>query len=135
MGLVQEFKDFAMQGNMMDLAVGVIIGSAFGKIVSSIVSDLLMPPIGVAMGGVNFTDLKYILKPAVGTTAAVTLNYGNFLQVTVDFLIVAFCVFMLIKGINSLRKPAIEKASEPTPASEVGLLSEIRDLLKSKAAV
>ena len=98
MGLVQEFKDFAMQGNMMDLAVGVIIGSAFGKIVSSIVSDLLMPPIGVAMGGVNFTDLKYILKPAVGTTAAVTLNYGNFLQVTVDFLIVAFCVF--IRGLS-----------------------------------
>ena len=135
MGLIQEFKDFAMQGNMMDLAVGVIIGSAFGKIVSSIVSDLLMPPIGVAMGGVNFTDLKYILKPAAGATAAVTLNYGNFLQVTVDFLIVAFCVFMLIKGINTLRKPTVDKPSEPAPASEVGLLSEIRDLLKSKAAV
>jgi large conductance mechanosensitive channel len=133
MGFIQEFKDFAVQGNMVDLAVGVIIGGAFGKIVSSVVSDVIMPPIGVVMGGVNFTDLKYILKPAEAGTAAVTLNYGNFLQVTVDFLIVAFCVFLLVKGINSMRRPQL--APEPTPLepTETALLSEIRDLLKTKS--
>lgn len=131
MKLMDEFKAFAMRGNVVDMAVGIIIGAAFGKIVSSIVSDIIMPPIGLLLGGVNFTDLKVVMKAATETNPAVTWNYGNFLQVTFDFLIVAFAVFMLIKGINAMKKK--EEAAPPpppAPSKEEILLSEIRDLLK-----
>jgi large conductance mechanosensitive channel len=131
MKLVDEFKTFAMKGNVVDMAVGIIIGAAFGKIVSSIVSDIIMPPLGLLIGGVNFTDLKVILKAATETNPAVTWNYGNFLQVVFDFLIVAFAVFMVIKAINaSKKKEEAKPAAPPAPSKEEVLLSEIRDLLK-----
>jgi len=131
--MVQEFKEFAMRGNVVDLAVGVVIGGAFGKIVSSVVADVIMPPIGLLMGGVNFTDLKLVLKEAVGETPAVTLNYGSFIQTCVDFIIVAFAIFMLVKAMNSLKRKeeAAPAAPPPPPPTEV-LLTEIRDLLKSR---
>ena len=138
--LIQEFKEFAVKGNAVDMAVGVIIGGAFGKIVSSIVDDIIMPPIGWLIGGVKFTDLKWTL-PSVdiaGMTAAepATINYGNFLQTLLDFLIIAFCVFLMVKGINKLSKKKEEEpaapAPEPEPTNEEKLLSEIRDLLKNK---
>jgi large conductance mechanosensitive channel len=136
MGLLKEFKDFAMRGNVIDLAVGVIIGGAFGKIIASLVADVIMPPIGLLVGGVNFTDLKWQMKPAEMVDgvqkAAVTMNYGNFLQVTFDFIIVAFCIFLFIKGMNSMSKKKEEEAA-PAPAvptAEEKLLTEIRDLLK-----
>jgi large conductance mechanosensitive channel len=134
MKLVDEFKAFAMKGNVVDMAVGIIIGAAFGKIVSSVVSDIIMPPLGLLIGGVNFTDLKLVMKAATDTHPAVTWNYGNFLQVTFDFLIVAFAVFMVIKAINAAKKkedaapPA--PATPPAPSKEETLLAEIRDLLK-----
>ena len=133
MKLVDEFKAFAMKGNVVDMAVGIIIGAAFGKIVSSVVSDIVMPPLGLLIGGVNFTDLKVIMKAATETQPAVTWNYGNFLQITFDFLIVAFAVFLLIKAINAANKkketppPPI---APPAPSKEEILLTEIRDLLK-----
>jgi len=131
MKLLDEFKAFAMRGNVVDMAVGIIIGAAFGKIVSSVVSDIIMPPIGLLLGGVNFTDLKVVMKAATDAAPAVTWNYGNFLQVTFDFLIVAFAVFMLIKGINSMKKKEAAAPSTPpaVPKEEI-LLTEIRDLLK-----
>jgi large conductance mechanosensitive channel len=131
MKLVDEFKAFAMKGNVVDMAVGIIIGAAFGKIVASIVNDIIMPPIGLLVGGVNFTDLKIVMKAAVGENPAVTLNYGNFLQVVFDFLIVAFAVFMVIKAMNSAKRKEEAKPSAPPaiPNDEV-LLTEIRDLLK-----
>ncbi len=136
MSFLKEFKDFAMKGNVVDMAVGVIIGAAFGKIVSSLVSDVIMPPIGVLVGGVNFTDLAITLKEAQGDAPAVTLNYGNFLQVVFDFLIVAFCVFLLVKGINTLTRKKKEEPAAPAPAPESSneekLLTEIRDLLKEE---
>lgn len=139
MGLLKEFKEFAMRGNVIDLAVGVIIGGAFGKIIASVVADVIMPPIGLLVGGVTFTDLKWVMKPAEMVNgvqkAAVTMNYGNFLQVTFDFLIVAFCIFMFVKGINSLAKKKAEEpapAAAPEPTKEELLLTEIRDLLKDK---
>ena len=104
MSVVNEFKEFAVKGNMVDMAVGIIIGGAFGKIVASLVNDVLMPPIGLLLGGVNFTDLAVTLKPAIGETAAVMLNYGKFVQTLVDFLIVAWAVFLLVKGLNALRR-------------------------------
>ena len=128
MGMMQEFKEFAMRGNVVDLAVGVVIGAAFGKIVSSVVADVIMPPIGLMAGGVNFTDLKAVLKEGVGDIPAVTVNYGSFLQTCFDFLIVAFAIFMLVKALNSMKKEAAA-APPPPPAQEV-LLTEIRDLLK-----
>ena len=136
MKLVDEFKAFALKGNVVDMAVGIIIGAAFGKIVSSVVGDIIMPPLGLLIGGVNFTDLKVILKAAAGTNPAVTLNYGNFLQVTFDFLIVAFAVFLFIKAILAARKkeeaaPAVPPAP-PAPTKEEILLTEIRDLLKKE---
>lgn len=133
MGMVQEFKEFAMRGNVVDLAVGVVIGGAFGKIVSSVVADVIMPPIGLLMGGVDFTDLKIVMKEAVGETPAVTLNYGSFLQTCVDFLIVAFAIFLLVKAMNSMKRQEVEApaAPPPPPAQEV-LLTEIRDLLKNR---
>ncbi len=140
MGLIKEFKDFAMRGNVVDMAVGVIIGGAFGKIVASFVADVIMPPIGLLLGGMKFTDLKWEMKAAEVVDgvekAAVTLNYGNFLQVTVDFLIVAFVIFMFIKGMNSLAKKKEEAPAPPpappAPSKEEVLLTEIRDLLKKK---
>jgi large conductance mechanosensitive channel len=136
MSLIKEFKQFAMRGNVVDMAVGIIIGAAFGKIVSSLVNDVIMPPIGVLLGGVSFTDLRITIKPASVNDAGeivkgVTLNWGNFVQVIFDFLIVAFAVFMLIKGINSLKKKEIDAPAPPAaPSKEEELLSEIRDLLK-----
>ena len=126
-----------MRGNVIDLAVGVIIGGAFGKIVASLVADVIMPPIGLLVGGVNFTDLKWDLKAAEVVDgvekAAVTLNYGNFLQVTFDFIIVAFAIFMAIKLMNKLnRKKEEAPAAPPAPSKEEVLLSEIRDLLKEQ---
>ena len=133
MSLLKEFKDFAMRGNVIDLAVGVIIGGAFGKIIASLVADVIMPPIGLLVGGVNFVDLKWQMKPAMIVDgvkkAAVTLNYGNFIQVTFDFLIVAFCIFLFVKGINSMSKKKEEEAPA-VPSKEEQLLTEIRDLLK-----
>jgi large conductance mechanosensitive channel len=134
MKLVDEFKAFAMKGNVADMAVGIIIGAAFGKIVSSIVSDIIMPPLGLIIGGVNFTDLKVIMKAATDVKPAVTWNYGNFIQVCFDFLIVAFAVFMVIKAMNAAKKkqdaaPA-PPAAPPAPSKQEILLTEIRDLLK-----
>lgn len=134
MGLVSEFKAFAMRGNVVDLAVAVIIGGAFGKIVTSFVADVVMPPIGLLVGGVNFTDLKWVMKAPEMVNgvqkAAVTMNYGNFLQVTFDFLIVAFVIFMAIKGLTSLSKKKEEVPAPVAPTKEEQLLTEIRDLLK-----
>jgi len=136
MKLVKEFKEFAMRGNVVDMAVGIVIGAAFGKIVSSLVNDIIMPPIGMLLGGVDFTELKIILKGATVSDAgealqAVAINYGNFVQITLDLIIVAFAIFMVIKGMNSMKKKEIEKpATPPEPSKEEKLLSEIRDLLK-----
>jgi large conductance mechanosensitive channel len=134
MKFVDEFKAFAMKGNVVDMAVGIIIGAAFGKIVSSVVNDIIMPPIGLLVGGMTFTDLKVVLKGATETVPAVTWNYGNFLQVTFDFLIVSFAVFLMIKAINAAkRKEAVAPAPPPAPippTKEETLLAEIRDLLK-----
>jgi len=133
MGLVKEFKDFAMKGNVVDLAVAVIIGAAFGKIVSSFVNDILMPPLGVLLGGLDFKDLKYIMVEAIDKKAAVTINYGMFIQTVIDFLIIAFAIFMMIKAMTMAKKKEVEAPSAPPaiPANEV-LLAEIRDLLKEK---
>lgn len=138
--MLKEFKEFAMKGNVMDMAIGIIIGGAFGKIVASFVSDVLMPPLGLLIGGVNFTDLKIVLTEAVldangvETAAAVSINYGNFIQVTFDFIIIAFAIFMMVKAMNAAKKkeeaaPAAPPAP-PAPTKEEILLTEIRDLLK-----
>ena len=142
MGFIKEFQEFAVKGNVMDMAVGVIIGGAFGKIVTSLVNDIIMPPLGLITGN-GFTDLKLVLKPAIAADASgnivtpevaeVALNYGNFIQNTVDFIIIAFVIFLLIKGMNSLRKK-----EEPAPAApaedpaDIALLKEIRDELKKR---
>ncbi|MCI5560532.1 MAG: large-conductance mechanosensitive channel protein MscL [Phocaeicola sp.] len=138
-GFIQEFKEFAFKGNVIDMAVGVIIGGAFGKIVSSLVADVIMPPIAALMGDTNFADLKYVLKEAVvdaegvETVAAVAINYGSFIQTIVDFLIIAICIFFAIKGLNSMKKKeaAVEEAPA-APSNEEVLLAEIRDLLKKQ---
>jgi large conductance mechanosensitive channel len=132
MKLADEFKAFTMKGNVVDMAVGIIIGAAFGKIVSSMVGDIIMPPLGLLIGGVNFTDLKLVLKAAVDAThPAVTWNYGNFLQAAFDFLIIALAVFMVIKAINAAkRKEEAAPPAPPVPTKEETLLTEIRDLLK-----
>ena len=130
MSMMSEFKDFAMRGNVVDMAVGIIIGAAFGKIVSSLVEDVIMPPIGFLIGGVDFTDLKVVLKAAEGEAAAVTLRYGEFLQTVFDFIIVAFAIFVAIKAMNSLKKSAEEDSSPAAIPQDVALLTEIRDLLK-----
>lgn len=133
MKIVDEFKSFAMKGNVIDMAVGIIIGAAFGKIVASLVTDVIMPPLGLLIGGVNFTDLKFVMKAATETSPAVTLNYGNFLQVVFDFLIVAFAVFMVIKAIIAAKKKQEQiPASPAAPSKEEQLLTEIRDLLKKQ---
>ncbi len=138
MSMMSEFKDFAMRGNVMDMAVGIVIGGAFGKIVSSFVSDILMPPIGKLMGGVDFTqlfinlsDTTYASLAAAQEAGAPTLNYGNFIQTTLDFIIIAFAIFMVIKAMNSMKKKEEEAPAEPDkPSDEVLLLQEIRDSLK-----
>ena len=133
MSMMKEFREFAMRGNVVDMAVGIIIGAAFGKIVSSFVNDVLMPPLGIALGGVNFAGLAVTLKEASGDVAAVTLNYGAFIQTVVDFTIIAFAIFMMIKAMNSLKKKEEEKpAAPPKPSAEETLLAEIRDLLRAR---
>ena len=129
MGFIKEFKEFAMKGNVMDMAVGVIIGGAFGKIVSSLVDDVLMPAIGMVTGNVDFT--KLVCKIGDGENAAV-LNYGTFIQNIIDFLIIAFCIFLMIKGMNKLIKKKEEEPAPAEPSNEEKLLGEIRDLLKDK---
>ncbi len=134
MSMMQEFREFAVKGNMMDMAVGIIIGGAFGKIVSSLVGDLLMPPIGFLVGGVDFTNLAVTLKAAAGDQPAVVFGYGKFLQNVFDFLIVAWAMFMVIKGMNAMkREKAAEPPPPPGPTKEETLLTEIRDLLKSRS--
>jgi large conductance mechanosensitive channel len=133
MGMLKEFKEFAVKGNMIDMAVGIIIGAAFGKVVSSLVKDVLMPPLGILIGGVDFTDLAFTLKAAADGAEAVTLNYGAFIQTIVDFLIVAFAIFVAIKVINTLKRQEEEAPAAPAkPSTEELLLTEIRDLLKTK---
>lgn len=135
MGLVSEFKAFAMRGNVVDMAVGVVIGGAFGKIVTSFTNDVLMPPIGVLLGGVDFSELKVPIKAAIGETAAVSINYGSFLNVILDFVIIAFAIFLVVKAMNvamaSTKKK--EAAAPPTPSNEEVLLTEIRDALRSRS--
>jgi len=138
--ILQEFKAFAMKGNVIDMAIGIIIGGAFGKIVSSLVADVIMPAIGVLFGGVNFKELKWVIKDAVygangkEITAAATLNYGNFLQSTFDFLIIAFSIFLFIKLITKMssKKDEAPAPEPPAPTKEETLLTEIRDILKQK---
>jgi large conductance mechanosensitive channel len=133
MKVLQEFKEFAVKGNMVDMAVGIIIGAAFGKIVSSLVADVIMPPLGLLIGGVNFSDLAVTLKEAAGDVPAVTIKYGNFIQTIVDFTIIAFAIFLVIKLINKLkRSEAAAPPAPPAPSKEEILLTEIRDLLKER---
>ena len=131
MKMLQEFKAFAMRGNVVDMAVGIIIGGAFGKIVSSFVSDVIMPQIGMILGGTDFSNLSFVLKEASDDVEAVTLNYGMFLNTVIDFIIIAFAIFMAIKVMNKMKRKEEEKPSAPPePPADVKLLTEIRDLLK-----
>ena len=133
MSILQEFKAFAVKGNMIDMAVGIIIGAAFGKIVSSLVGDVIMPPLGMIIGGVDFSDLAITLKAAEGEAPAVLLAYGKFIQTIIDFTMVAFAIFMGVKAINKLqREKEAEPAAPPAPTKDQELLSEIRDLLKAQ---
>lgn len=133
MSIVKEFKEFAVKGNVMDMAVGIIIGVAFGKIVSSFVADVMMPPIGLLIGGVDFSNLAVTLKAAGEGVEAVSLRYGVFIQTVFDFVIVAFAVFVAVRALNSLRKKEAETpAAPPAPSAQEQLLMEIRDLLKNK---
>ena len=130
MSMVQEFKAFAMRGNVVDMAVGIVIGAAFGKIVASFVNDVLMPPIGLLIGGVDFTGLSITLRAATEAAAAVTLNWGSFVQTVIDFLIVSFAIFLLVKAMNAAKKKEEAAPAEP-PRQEV-LLTEIRDALRQR---
>jgi len=138
MSMLQEFKEFAMRGNVMDMAVGVVIGGAFGKIATSLVEDVIMPPIGWLTGGIDFSALKWVIKPAddsdpANVIAEVAINYGNFINTIITFLIVAFAIFMVIKTMNRMHKKEEEAPAEPeAPPADVALLTEIRDLLKNK---
>ena len=133
MSMMKEFKQFAMRGNVMDMAIGIIIGAAFGKIVSSIVSDVIMPPIGMLLGGVDFSNLSITLKEGAEGVEPVLLKYGVFLNTIIDFVIIAFAIFMVVKGINSMKKKEEEKpAAPPAPSKEEVLLAEIRDELRKK---
>lgn len=133
MSVLNEFKAFAVKGNVVDMAVGIIIGAAFGKIVSSFVGDVIMPPLGLLIGGVDFSDLAITLRPAVGETPAVLLAYGKFIQTVIDFVIVAFAIFMGVKAINRLkREEAKAPSAPPAPSTQEVLLGEIRDLLKDQ---
>ena len=132
--MFKEFKDFISKGNVMDLAVGVIIGAAFGKIVTSLVDDMIMPILGIILGKVNFSGLKLVITPASGDTPEVAVLYGSFIQNIVNFLIMAFVIFLMVKLVNNLKKPAevVENAIEELPTKEEALLAEIRDILKNK---
>ncbi len=131
MSMMKEFKEFAMKGNVVDMAVGIIIGAAFGKIIASFVGDVLMPPIGVMLGGMDFSTMAYTIKEAVGEAPAVVIGYGKFIQALVDFLIVAFAIFMAIKAMNSMKRKEEEAPkAPPAPPKEEVLLTEIRDLLR-----
>jgi large conductance mechanosensitive channel len=133
MGVVQEFKEFAVKGNVVDMAVGIIIGGAFGRIVSSFVGDVIMPPIGVMLGGVDFSNLAITVKEAVGEVPAVVIGYGKFIQTVIDFAIIALAIFVAIKAINSMkRKEEQAPPAPPEPSTQELLLSEIRDLLKER---
>lgn len=133
MGMIKEFKEFAVKGNVIDMAVGIIIGAAFGKIISSFVSDVIMPPIGVLVGGIDFSNLAFTVQRAAGEVPAVVIGYGKFIQTCVDFTIIAFAIFIAIKGINSLKRKEEEApAAPPEPPAQEVLLTEIRDLLKVK---
>lgn len=133
MGMIQEFKEFAIKGNMVDMAVGIIMGGAFGTIVTSLVNDIIMPPIGLLIGGIDFSKLALTLKPAEGDVAAVAINYGKFINAGISFLIVAWALFMLIKGMNNLKKKeAAAPAAPPAPTKDQALLTEIRDLLAKR---
>lgn len=135
MGMMSEFRDFAMKGNVVDMAVGVVIGGAFGKIVTSFTNDILMPPIGLLLGGVDFSDLKIMIKDAVGETAAVSINYGSFLNIILDFLIIAFAIFLVVKAMNTAMASMKKKeaaAPPPGPSKEEVLLTEIRDALRTR---
>jgi large conductance mechanosensitive channel len=129
MGMAEEFREFVMRGNVLDLAVGVVIGAAFGKIVSSLVGDVIMPPIGVLLGGVDFAQIGWVLKPAVGDKPAVVLGIGKFIQAIVDFLVIAFVIFLVVKVVNRMKREEPPPApAGPTPTER--LLAEIRDLLR-----
>ncbi len=135
MSMLQEFKAFAMRGNVMDMAIGIVIGAAFGKIVTSLVNDIIMPPIGWLTGGVDFSKLKWVLKPADNTNPAhkiaeVAISYGAFINTIITFIIIAFAIFMVIKGMNRLQRK--QEAAPAAPSADVALLTEIRDLLKNR---
>ena len=133
MGMLKEFKEFALKGNMLDMAVGIIVGAAFGKIVSSLVADVLTPPLGLLIGGVDFSGLAITLREAQGQLPAVQLAYGKFIQTVIDFVIVAFAIFAAVKAMNTLRRTKEEPAAAPAPTTQELLLTDIRDLLKSQA--
>ncbi|WP_413838893.1 large-conductance mechanosensitive channel protein MscL [Desulfobacula sp.] len=134
MGMMKEFKDFAIKGNVIDMAVGIIIGTAFGKIVSSFVADVIMPPIGVLVGGIDFSKLAFTIQEASENIPAVVISYGKFIQTAVDFIIIAFAIFMVIKGINSLKQKEEQAPKQPAkPSTQEVLLTEIRDLLKNRS--
>ena len=130
--MLKDFKEFAFKGNVLDMAIGVIIGAAFGKIVTSLVNDLIMPIISILTGGLNFTDLKYVITPKNGDIAENAIAYGSFIQNVVDFLIIAFCIFMFVRLIEKFKKKEEAKVEAPAKADDIVLLEEIRDLLKAK---
>ena len=133
MSILKEFKEFAVKGNVVDMAIGIIIGAAFGKIISSLVGDVIMPPIGVLLGGVDFSNLSIVVREAIDKKPAVVISYGKFLQTVIDFTIIAFAIFMAVKGMNSLKKKESEvPAAAAAPSNQELLLAEIRDLLKEK---
>ncbi len=134
MSMMKEFKAFAVRGNVLDMAIGIVIGAAFGTIVKSFVADVVMPPIGILLGGVDFAELVIVLKEAVGETPAVTMNYGVFLMTVVDFIIIAFAIFMVVKGMNNMKRKKVEEAeaAPPPPPQDEVLLTEIRDILKGQ---
>ena len=131
MGMMKEFKQFAMKGNVVDMAVGIVIGAAFGKIIASLVKDVIMPPIGVLLGGVDFKNLTWVVQEATEKTKAVVISYGAFINTIIEFIIIAFAIFLVVKGINSMKKKEEEApAAPPAPSKEEVLLGEIRDLLR-----
>ena len=133
MGMMSEFKKFAVKGNVMDMAVGIIIGAAFGKIVAAFVSGVMMPPLGMLLGGVDFSELAYVIQPATATAEAVSIKWGAFVQTSIDFIIVAFAVFLMVKAMNNMKKKEEDAPAAPAaPSNEEVLLQEIRDLLKDK---
>jgi len=128
--MIKEFKEFAMKGNVIDMAVGIVIGMAFGKIINSLVADIIMPPIGILLGGIDFANLSWVIKEATETVEAVTIKYGAFIMTIIEFLIIAFSIFMVVKAMNNAKRKEEETAEPPKPSAEVELLTEIRDTLK-----